>query len=247
MKTMMMAGVMLGAAAVSGMASGVVNAPAPQTVVCLGDSITGQPNLKRYLKFSFILDTMFEARFGAGAYRVVNRGIGGDTTGGVLARMEDDVLKLKPSIVILLIGGNDTRGKIPAATIRKNLTEIIHRLKNGGCDKILLMQYHCIPNPERPSDAWTNLAGNNALIGEVAEAEGVALLHIGKKMDEAYRSGTTSELASRDKSGKAVWRDVPLSQTHLASEVDGVHLNSAGELVFARSIFAKLRELGWIK
>ena len=39
--------------------------------------------------------------------KVANRGISGDTTRGVLIRMEEDVLSLNPSGVVLLIGTND--------------------------------------------------------------------------------------------------------------------------------------------
>src|SRR5438105_5617872 len=41
-----------------------------------------------------------------GCADLVNRGIGGDTTSGVLARL-DEVLKLKPRAIFLMIGVND--------------------------------------------------------------------------------------------------------------------------------------------
>ena len=40
-------------------------------------------------------------------YRGANRGIGGDTTRGVLFRLQEDVLDLKPAAIVLLIGTND--------------------------------------------------------------------------------------------------------------------------------------------
>jgi lysophospholipase L1-like esterase len=40
--------------------------------------------------------------------KVANRGInGGDTTRGVLIRLQDDVLSLDPAAIVLLIGTND--------------------------------------------------------------------------------------------------------------------------------------------
>ena len=39
--------------------------------------------------------------------KVANRGIGGDTTRGVLIRLQEDVLSLHPAGVVLLIGTND--------------------------------------------------------------------------------------------------------------------------------------------
>src|SRR5215204_5079630 len=39
--------------------------------------------------------------------KVANRGISGDTTRGVLIRLQEDVLALNPAAVVLLIGTND--------------------------------------------------------------------------------------------------------------------------------------------
>ena len=79
----------------------------PMRIVCLGDSITGQPNLRAYLKWSFVLECMLEARIGEGKVTVLNRGIGGDTTGEALKRLQNDVLDEKPDIAIIMLGGND--------------------------------------------------------------------------------------------------------------------------------------------
>ena len=38
---------------------------------------------------------------------VANRGISGDTTRGMLLRLDDDVLSLDPSAVVMLMGTND--------------------------------------------------------------------------------------------------------------------------------------------
>jgi lysophospholipase L1-like esterase len=60
-------------------------------IVFLGDSITQDFNVYE----------LFAGRL------VYNRGIGGDTTEGVLKRMDVSVYALKPRVVILLIGTND--------------------------------------------------------------------------------------------------------------------------------------------
>lgn len=50
--------------------------------------------------------------------KVANRGISGDTTRGVLLRLQDDVLALDPAAVILLIGTNDLEeGAQPAIAV----------------------------------------------------------------------------------------------------------------------------------
>src|SRR6476660_2498547 len=72
-------------------------------VVLLGDSITqgwGED-------FSYWFPGM----------KMANRGISGDTTRGVLIRVQEDVLTLQPQAVVLLIGTNDLEEKASPETI----------------------------------------------------------------------------------------------------------------------------------
>ena len=61
--------------------------------------------------------------------KAVNRGISGDTTRGVLVRLDEDVLSVKPAAVVLLIGTNDLEEKAEPETIAGNLKLILDRLK----------------------------------------------------------------------------------------------------------------------
>lgn len=199
----------------------------PLRVICFGDSITGdrprQPYLHQYVKFSDMLQLMVEARVGAGNVTVLNRGWGGDGTTGALKRLKEDVLDEKPGITIILIGGNDRAGRHDVT--RTNLTSIVAQTKAAG-SKVLLLQYHVVPNPEKPEKTWHHLAKNNDLIAAVAAEQQVPVLDMNAPMQAALKTQP---------------------QPELANAVDGVHLNPGGELVFARTIFAKLVELGWIK
>lgn len=85
-------------------------------VVFLGDSITqGWGDVPGGAAFSEM--------------KAVNRGISGDTTRGVLIRLEEDVLAVKPAAVVLLIGTNDLEEKAEPETIAGNLQLILGRLK----------------------------------------------------------------------------------------------------------------------
>jgi lysophospholipase L1-like esterase len=61
--------------------------------------------------------------------KVANRGIGGDTTRGMLIRLRDDVLALNPSGVVLLMGTNDLEENAEPATIAGNVKLILAELK----------------------------------------------------------------------------------------------------------------------
>ena len=84
-------------------------------IVFVGDSITDLYPLDDYY-----------ADLDLAAY---NRGIGGDTTTGVLKRLQESVFDLKPSTVVLMIGTNDINGNVKTEKILKNYQEILTRIK----------------------------------------------------------------------------------------------------------------------
>lgn len=60
---------------------------------------------------------------------IVNRGIGGDMTETLLLRIDEDVLSLKPSTIIIEIGGNDLiQGKC-LSRIQNNVISIISKIR----------------------------------------------------------------------------------------------------------------------
>jgi lysophospholipase L1-like esterase len=67
---------------------------------------------------------------------IKNRGIDGDTTLGVLYRL-DEVLSRHPRVVALLIGINDVRMALEPETVISNVKEILRRLKKGGARPIM--------------------------------------------------------------------------------------------------------------
>jgi lysophospholipase L1-like esterase len=71
--------------------------------------------------------------------RIVNRGIGGDNTFGVLARLEPIILS-KPQTVFLLIGINDIGRGLPVDVITTNYEKIIQRFQKGSPKTTLYVQ-----------------------------------------------------------------------------------------------------------
>ncbi|MGE5126466.1 MAG: GDSL-type esterase/lipase family protein [Betaproteobacteria bacterium] len=61
--------------------------------------------------------------------KVANRGISGDTTRGVLLRLDEDVLALDPAAVVLLIGTNDLEEGATPDVIAGNLALIVAHLE----------------------------------------------------------------------------------------------------------------------
>jgi len=78
------------------------------------------------------------------AWHVVNLGISGDTTEGGAARI-DSATSLKPSIVILELGGNDGLRGMPVASARQNLEHMIAAFQKAGA-KVVLAGMSLPPN-----------------------------------------------------------------------------------------------------
>jgi acyl-CoA thioesterase I len=69
---------------------------------------------------------------------VINTGISGDRTGGLLADLDWRVLHLKPAVVSVMLGMNDcTAGPDGRNVFRKNLTEIVQRIQAAGAIPLL--------------------------------------------------------------------------------------------------------------
>jgi lysophospholipase L1-like esterase len=84
-------------------------------IVFLGDSITQG------------WSEDFRGRFKNTNLKLANRGISGDITRGILARLDDDVLALDPQAVILLIGTNDLDVALTPEQIADNVKLILDR------------------------------------------------------------------------------------------------------------------------
>src|SRR5262245_44715354 len=86
--------------------------------------------------------------------KVANRGISGDTTRGVLIRLQEDVLALKPTGVVLLIGTNDLEEQADPETIAANLKLILAEFKkhNPTMPIILCQVFTSSETKKRPME-----------------------------------------------------------------------------------------------
>ena len=70
---------------------------------------------------------------------VINRGIGGDNTFGVLARL-DKMLEDKPAVIFLLIGINDIGRSLPVTVIAGNCRRIVEKVQAQSPKTTLYLQ-----------------------------------------------------------------------------------------------------------
>ncbi len=108
-------------------------------VVFLGDSITqgwGQSLAQRFPEM-----------------KSANRGIGGDTTRGMLVRL-DDVFALKPAAIIILAGTNDIEVGLEPAVAAENLGLILKAIKahDPKVPVVLCQVFPSSPEKSRPKE-----------------------------------------------------------------------------------------------
>jgi lysophospholipase L1-like esterase len=117
-------------------------------IVCLGDSLTYGFGVHRG-------EDWVSLTAGATGRELVNRGVCGDTTGGMLARFQKDVLAAKPEAVLLMGGANDILTSGTDAAARSNMSAMIQQADSAGVIPVVGIQ---IPfDPEHVRADWSEL------------------------------------------------------------------------------------------
>jgi lysophospholipase L1-like esterase len=176
----------------------VLGAPKPgeNRVVFMGNSIT-----QGWAKYWF------------GGKPYVNRGIGGQTTPQMLLRFRQDVIALKPKVVVILAGTNDIAGNTGPSTIEMiednlaGMTELAmaHDIRVVLCSVLPVYDY-----PWRPGlEPAPKIVALNAWMRRYADSTGNVYVDYHSAMHDE-RQGMRAELAT-----------------------DGVHPNEAGYRVMA--------------
>jgi lysophospholipase L1-like esterase len=183
-------------------------APDEDRVVFMGNSITE------------MWTPYFESMFPGKSY--INRGIGGQTTPQMLVRFRQDVIALKPKVVVILAGTNDIAGNTGPATlemIENNFVSMAELAKANGIRVVLasvLPVYRYVWRPEvQPVQTISAL---NQWMRDYARTNGMVYLDYFSSMADERR-GLRKDLTP-----------------------DGVHPNEAGYRVMAPLTVSAIQE-----
>ena len=198
------------------------------TIVTLGDSITKgvRSGVAKEQTFASLLQTPL-TNSGA-AVRVVNVGVGGERTDQALRRL-DKIIALKPDIVTVMYGTNDSyvdpgkkASRISLDAYRGNLEKIVSELLRRGIQPVLMTE------PRWADDARPNGLGENpnvrlelyaAACREIAKTRRAPLVDHFSQWTESRKQG----VQLRD------WT------------TDGCHPNPAGHRQMAAAILPVIR------
>ena len=119
------------------------NSEENNSILIYGDSISAGYGMEKESQWSESLKTLLSDK--GFKISVYNRSVSGETTGGGLARISRILDELKPTFLLLELGGNDALRGYPPKRIYENLDKMIEASKVRGIN-VFLMQIRILPN-----------------------------------------------------------------------------------------------------
>lgn len=187
-------------------------------IVCFGDSLTscgGQGG-----RYSDMLQVSLPD------YEIINSGIGGDTLGGGLARLEKDVLKWRPQYVIVGLGANDYwRRTRKLSDLEKDYTAIVSKCRAIGAQVLLISCFGLEKNAQGVPIDFDKA-------GLPLEHYAIGIAMIERKLVKKFSCGYVPDMQCgiTPKGRKDLWSD-------------SNHPNAAGNRIVADTILVELRKL----
>lgn len=192
-------------------------------IVCLGDSLTYGYGVPRR--------DVWVTLCASGETECINKGVNGDTTGGMLARFDADVLAYRPDAALLMGGANDRFYSGSFGAAKANMLAMAHR-----CYAEKITPLVGIPLPLCPPvrEGWAELVDPS--FAEEYDAYCAALAHMAGVFGFYVVDFRSAFLARADASGE------PRSAFYLS---DGLHPNARGHRLLADILLRSLPQLPW--
>ena len=99
--------------------------PTGDNIICFGDSLTFGTGASQGMDYPSQLSRMI-------GQPITNAGVSGDTTATAIARLPEAVLSPAPRIVLITLGGNDLKNRVPKEKAFANLKTIIDAIQEQG-------------------------------------------------------------------------------------------------------------------
>lgn len=191
-------------------------------IICFGDSITEGGDFDEPQRWTSLLQVRLDEDFPEG-YRVINKGIGGNTSAQGFDRFCDDVLPHLPGLLLVEFGYNDANVKDWSIEPRVSLDEFIrnlrefHRIATAHNSRCVFILNHTIAEVDGKQ-------GNGLTYNENLSAYDQAVITLADELN--------AELI--DLPGMMAVKGVPLKE--FLSD-DNLHLSAAGNKHYAQMVF----------
>ena len=191
-------------------------------IICFGDSITEGGDVDKIMRWTSILQARLDENFSEG-YRVINKGIGGNTSAQGFDRFCDDVLPYLPGLLLVEFGFNDANVKDWSIEPRVSLLEFVrnlrefHRIAVANSASCVFILNHTI-------DEVDGLQGNRLTYNENLSPYNQAVIALAEELRAKVI----------DLPGMMTVKSIPLDE-YLSD--DNLHLSEAGNKHYAQMIF----------
>ena len=173
-------------------------------ILFIGDSITdcGRMSLLRPLGDGFAAIIASKMRKKDLKCRITNRGVGGDRAIDLAARWKEDCIDLKPTMVSLLIGINDTWRRYDQGLettidqFEEHLRDILNRTVTGLSADLVIAEPFLLPLSEEQKLWSIDLNPKRRLLRGLAEEYGAVFVPLQEKFTEAAVTAGASALVT---------------------------------------------------
>ena len=167
-------------------------------VLFQGDSITdgnrgrsADPNHILGHGYAFIIAAKFGAGFPEAKLDFINRGVGGNTVVELEKRWQKDTLDLKPDVLSILIGVNDSSHSVPLDQYEQVYDKLLTDARAANPNlKLVLCEPFTLPVGKRKEDYESWFGGirkRQEIVARLAQKHGAALVHFQRVFDDATK------------------------------------------------------------
>jgi len=163
-------------------------------------------------------------------YTIINKGVPGNTSTDMVARVDTAVVSLKPNLVIIMIGTNNVTKNTPTSKYIADLTFIIHQLRSVYADVLLLSPP---PRGKNTSDL-SNFANKRTdtlamVLDSLSKGTGCHYYDLNKAFKTAGSPNATSSSMINNAANNP-------------SNPDGIHLITSGNAFIASIVVSQMQK-----
>jgi lysophospholipase L1-like esterase len=194
-----------------------------RTIVCHGDSLTEGSDLEKNYTWPHLVENKIKVT-------VINSGIGGDTSGGLLARFNQDVVRCQPDMVVILGGTNDLWWDLDINLILANIFAMACQAQYRNIVPIVGLPLPLYMENVRHQNMMAPIAGWDKCLNKLSELK-----------DALAVAAKESDIACLD--FHHPFLDINRNVRAKYYSEDGLHPNKLGHLLMAEKMVALLRSL----
>ncbi|OEK07238.1 arylesterase [Roseivirga misakiensis] len=183
-----------------------VNQDDKKKIIFFGDSITAGYGLSSEQAFPALIQQKLDSN--QMAYEVINAGLSGETSAGGLGRI-DWILKTKPDVFILELGGNDGLRGLSLDETEKNLKAMVGKVRAKNPDAVVILAGMQIP-PNLGQDYTNRFKNLFAKVAKETDSELIPFLldKVGGYPELNLPDGIHPNVRGHQIVAETVWNDI---------------------------------------